>query len=203
MSIIFYAAPMSSASPVESAFAELGVAHEKVTFDLSETRHKQPEYLKLNPNGKVPCIVVDGTPMFEALAIMQWLGDRYGVDKKLWPAADSPTRLRALAWSTWAYVTYGSAVQRLNFAQSPRVSAELHSAAQAQFVQAELQALLGILDVQLAGNAYLLGADFGLVDLIVASVVRYGTFCGASPQAHANVSAWLERCTARPSMRMA
>jgi len=76
MSIVFYSAPMSSASPVESALAELGVPHEKVSFDLSATRHKQPAFLKLNPNGKVPTLVVDGTPMFEALAIMQWLGDR-------------------------------------------------------------------------------------------------------------------------------
>ena len=41
-------------------------------------------------NGKVPTLVVDGTPMFEALAIIQWLGDRYGVQQGLWPAANSP-----------------------------------------------------------------------------------------------------------------
>jgi glutathione S-transferase len=203
MSIVFFSAPMSSASPVESALSELAVPHEKVRFDLSEQKHKQPDFLKLNPNGKVPTLVVDGTPMFEALAIMQWLGDRYGVDKQLWPATDSPKRLGALSWSTWAYVTYGSAVQRLNFAQSPRVSSELHSPAQAKVAQQELQSLLGILDAQLAGKSYLLGTDFGLVDLIVVCVVRYGSLCGASPEGHANVSAWLERCSARPSLRMA
>jgi glutathione S-transferase len=203
MSIVFYSAPMSSASPVESALCELAVPHEKVTFNLAETRHKQPEFLKLNPNGKVPTLVSDGTPMFEGLAIMQWLGDRYGVDKQLWPAADSAQRLRALSWSTWAYVSYGSIVQRLNFAQSPRVPAELHSVPQAQAAQRELQSLLGILDAQLATSPYLLGSEFSLVDLIVVSVVRYGSICGASPKAHAHVSDWLERCSVRPSLRMA
>ena len=116
MAITFYSAPMSSASPVAAALAELNVPHETVTLDLKAGDQKKPAYLALNPNGKVPTLVADGTPMFEALAIMQWLGDRFGVAKGLWPAADSPARMQAMAWSTWAYVTYGTTLVMLQLA---------------------------------------------------------------------------------------
>jgi GST-like protein len=203
MLILFYSAPMSSSSPVESALHELAVPHEKIRFDLSKNDQKTPAFLKLNPNGKVPTLVVDGTPMFEALAIMQWLGDRYGVARGVWPAADAPARLRALSFSTWAYVQYGATVRMLNQATSERSPAELRNRAQGERAQQELQDLLGILDRELAQQRYMLGNEFGLVDLIVASVVAYGSHCGASPKPHARVSDWLDRCMERPSLKAA
>jgi glutathione S-transferase len=203
MTLIFFAAPMSSATPVASALAELGVPHERINFDLSEGKHKQPEFLKLNPNGKVPTLVVDGTPMFEALAIMQWLGDRYGVERKLWPRFDAPERLVALSWSTWGYVTYGPALMRLNQACSPRVSPELHSAAQAEHAHKELDQLLGVLDARLADRQHLLGETYSLADLIVASCVMYGTMLGVPVDGHAHVKGWLDRFRQRPAIRSA
>jgi glutathione S-transferase len=201
MSIVFYTAPFSSASPVEGALKELAVPHETVKFDLAQNKHKQPEFLKVNPNGKVPAMVVDGQPMFEALAIMQWLGDRYGVERKVWPAVDSPLRLRALSWTTWAYVTYGQWVNRLTYASSEHAPAEMHNPAQAKMARNELQNLLGILDRELSGQPYLLGESFSLADLIVCCVVQYGSHCGVSPAAHPHVSGWLGRCMDRPSLQ--
>lgn len=201
MSIVLYYAKMSSAGPVAQALRELAVPHDKVTLDLAAGDQRKPAFLALNPNGKVPTLVVDGTPMFESLAIMQWLGDRFGVAKGLWPAADAPARLEALSWSTWAYVTYGAAIQRLNVAQSPRVPAELHHAPLAAHARKDLGDLLGILDGRLATRPYLLGDDFSLVDLIVANCITYSTYCGISVDAHTHVKAWLDRFQARPSSR--
>lgn len=95
MSIVFYTATWSSAAPVAYALAELGVPHEQVTLDLEAGDQRKPEFLALNPNGKVPTLVVDGTPMFEGLAIVLWLGDRYGVERGQWPHADAPARFEA------------------------------------------------------------------------------------------------------------
>ena len=163
MSIVLYAAPMSSAIPVVQAMIELEVPHERVHVDLAAGRQRTPEFLALNPNGKVPTLVVDGTPMFEALAILQWLGDRFGVERGLWPAADAPERLTAMSWSTWTYVTYSAVLQRLNYASSERVPTELHNPAQAEHSAAELQTLIGLLDARLADRPYLLGDAFSLV----------------------------------------
>lgn len=72
-SIVLYWHPMSSATPVACALAELGVPHQRVKVDIKAGEQHKPAYLALNPNGKVPTLTVDGAPMFEALAIQLWL----------------------------------------------------------------------------------------------------------------------------------
>lgn len=199
MSMTLYAAPMSSATPVLNALAELDVPHEVVQMDLQAGDQRAPDFLALNPNGKVPTLVVDGTPMFETLAIIQWMGDRFGVERGLWPASDDPARLEALSWSTWAYVTFGYTLTRLIYATSERVPEELHHAALAAHAQKEIQELLGLLDARLATRRFLLGDEFTLADLIVACTVTYGSYCGVSTEAHGHVEAWLARFHARPA----
>jgi GST-like protein len=190
---------MSSATPVQHALLELQVPHEAVVVDFAKKETHTEAFLALNPNGKVPMLVVDGTPMFESLAIMQWLGARYGVERGLWPHEDAPERLQALSWTTWAYVSFGAVLSRYRFAGDASVDATLHYPAQREHAAAELQELLGILDHRLEGQSYLLGETFTLADLIVANVIVYATFTGVPVDAHANVKAWLARFQARPS----
>jgi GST-like protein len=201
MSITLYEAPMSSASPVVHALTELDIPWERVTLSLQKEDQKKPEFLKLNPNGKVPTLVIDGTPMFEALAIMMYLGDRFGVERKLWPAADDPARMQAMAWSTWAYVTYASAIYRVLQSESERLPKELHNAAQSKKNRAELAQLLGILNDRLAGRDYILGSSFTLCDLIVCSVVTWGSYAGIPFTDHDNVAAWAARFAERPAFK--
>lgn len=201
MSLKLFAAPMSSATPVMHAIAELGIDCDTVLFDLSSGQQKSPAYLAINPHGVVPTLVVEGTPLFEALAILQWLGEHHGVERGLWPAAGTPHRLAALSWSTWAYVSYGALVSVLNFAQSPQADARLHHPPLAAEALSRLDAALGRLDAQLADTQWLLGDAFSLADLIVASVVTYSTYCGVKPDAHANVMRWLQAFQARPAFR--
>jgi GST-like protein len=201
MSIVFYYAPFSSASPVASALAELGVPHEKVTLDLKAGQTRRPEFLARNPNGKVPTLVVDGTPMFEALAILLWLGERHGVERDLWPAASSPARLEAMSWCTWAYVTYASQLGLLAYATSDRLAPEVHNPAQAALAQQELGRLLGILETRLARQKHMLGDAYSLVDLVVASVVGYGVMVGAAVDAFPHVKAWLDRFQSRDAYK--
>jgi glutathione S-transferase len=155
--------------------------------------------LALNPNGQVPTLVVDGTPIFEAVAIMQWLGDRFGVDKKLWPAASDPARLQALAWTTWSYVTLGQAVGRLFMALDPKLGGAAHQ----EHCKQQIDKLIGVLDGQLAKQPFLLSDKFSLADLIVAGVIGWVSHMGASLDAHVHVKKWLQACTDRPSWRAA
>jgi glutathione S-transferase len=202
MSIVFYkASTRSSASPVSWALAELGVPHERVTFDLAAKEQKKPEFLKLNPNGKVPMLVVDGTPMFEGLAIILFLADRYGADKKLWPAQNDPARMQALSWTVWGYVSVGPLIARLSLATSDRFGKELHNAAQAELARSELADLLAILDARLSTRPYVLGDSFSLADVVVASLVQYGKFSGVAVDPHRHVSEWVARCQSRSAAR--
>ena len=76
MSLTFYRAPMSTASVTELVLAELGTPHKTVTLDLKKGETKKAEFLKLNPNGRVPTIVHDGTVVFESTAIDPWFLDQ-------------------------------------------------------------------------------------------------------------------------------
>ncbi len=201
MQIKFYYAPFSSASPVASALIELGVPHERVEFDLSRTDHKQPAYLAINPNGTVPAITVDGTPMFEALAIMTWLGETFGVERGLWPAASDPARLRAWSWCTWAYVTMGSAIQRLHLSSSERADPSLRSEAYANHARGQLRDLFDRLEARLTEHTHLLGDRYSLADLVVASVVGYSLFIGADVSKHPRIAQWLSAFQARESFK--
>lgn len=196
--IVLYWHPMSSATPVACALAELGVAHERVKVDITTGEQRRPDYLALNPNGKVPTLTVDGAPMFEALAIEMWLGEQYGVKCGLWPATGTPAQLQAVSWSTWSYVTYGAQLVRLQAAKDLGTPDDAHGTA----ARKNLDELLALLDARLGLQPWMLGETYSLVDLIVASVVGYSAYLGAPVQKHPHVQAWLGKVQARPSMQI-
>jgi GST-like protein len=199
-SIVLYWHPMSSATPIAAALAELGVPHERVKVDIKAGEQRRPGYLALNPNGKVPTLTVDGVPMFEALAIQLWLGEQYGVAKGLWPAAGTPERLQAMSWCTWAYVTYGAVLVRLQLATMGEE--RLRSAAHADAARDGLDQLLGLLDARLATQPWMLGAEYSMADLLVGSVMGYSIYIGAPVAKHPHVQAWLAKVQARPAMQV-
>ncbi|MGH8037326.1 MAG: glutathione S-transferase family protein [Stenotrophomonas sp.] len=198
MSVVFYWHPMSSATPVACALAELGVPHDRVRIDIRNGEQRTPEYLAINPNGKVPCLVVDGTPIFEGLAIHLWLGERFGVARGLWPAADTPARLQAMSSCAWAYVTYMAVIGRLRLATADET---LRDARHAAAAAADAKGLLDVLEGRLTGRAWMLGTQYSLADLVVAQVVGYGTYVGAGVEGHPAVAAWLAQVQARPAMQ--
>jgi len=198
MSVVFYWYPMSSATPIACALAELAVPHDRVRIDIRGGEQRTPEYLAINPNGKVPCLVVDGTPIFEALAIHLWLGARFGVAQGLWPAEATPERLQAMSWSAWAYVTYAAAINRLHLASS---EGDLHSEAHADAARSLLRELLDVLEARLSAQQWMVGEAYSLVDLLVAQVVGYGALVGAHVSGHPATARWLEQVMARPALQ--
>ena len=196
--IVLYWHPMSSATPVACALAELDLPHERIKIDIRAGEQHRPDFLALNPNGKVPTLTVDGAPMFEALAIEMWLGQTYGVQRGLWPAEGTPERLQAMSWSTWSYVTYGAQVFRLKAAINMGTPDDAHGTAAHQ----ALDELLTVLDGRLSERPWLLGDAYSLADLIVASVIGYSAHVGAPVAKHPTTLAWLQKVQARPSMQI-
>ncbi len=200
MSITFYYTPQSNATRIFTSLVELGIPHETVKVDLRAGDQRKPEFLALNPNGKVPTIVIDGTPMFECVAIQIALGERYGVEKGLWPQLGSPAHLDALTWLVWAQVSLGGAMFNYMNNTSDWIPKERHNAAQAEHSRTEMVSLLRMLDARLDGRDYITGERFTLVDVDVASVLGWGLYMtkvDISELKH--LQAWLGRCTQRPS----
>lgn len=200
MSITFYYTPQSSATRVHWALEELGISYDQVKIDLRAGEQRRPDFLAINPNGKIPALVVDGTPMFESLAILLYLGERFGVDKGLWPAAGTAERAEALTWSVWGSVTAAGTLWRIFYNTSERYPADSRNAVQAELALKEFAAELAILDARLAGREYLVGDHFTLVDVSNASMLGWGAaMLKLDLSAYPNVGAWLGRCTQRPA----
>src|SRR6185437_3265067 len=85
MSLTFYYSPMSTAVITELVLDELAVPCERIRIDLKKGESRTPEFLRLNPNGKVPMLVHDGIPIWESVAITLYLGEIFGVAKGLYP----------------------------------------------------------------------------------------------------------------------
>jgi glutathione S-transferase len=195
----FYYSPMSSATRVHWALEELGVPYEKVRLDLAAGEHKKPEYLALNPNGKIPLLVAEGEPIFESLAILLYLAERFGVDKGLFPP---PSRARAVAfkWMVWGSVTLTEALMRYLRNTLERFPADERNAKAAETAKSDVQAALTILDKELSEKQFLLGDEFSLVDVSLSTVVPFMARIGLEMGNHANILAWAGRCTSRPAL---
>lgn len=197
MSLVFYYSPMSTAVVTHWVLEELGVPYEKVKVDIQAGGTKKPEFLKLNPNGVVPVIVHDGTPIFESAAIAIHLGETFGVEKGLFPAA-GPKRGEAIAWIVWGNVSLGGAMNRYSFAGSERIPEEQRNAKAAEAALAEVERMFGVLDGALAGKQYLLGDAFSIVDAHVAAFTSYAGMIGLDTKKYTNLEAWRTRATSRP-----
>lgn len=191
-------APQSTATITRVVLEELGVPHAKVKLDLRAGDTKKPDFLRLNPNGKVPLLVHDGEPIFESVAITIHLGETFGVEKGLFPPPGTK-RAAAIKWLVWTHVTLGEALSRFAHNTTSWVPAERHNAKAAEAAKADVERCLAILDEALAPTKHLVGSSFTLADAHVASFVGYVRMLGFDFGKHPALSAWLAACEARPA----
>ncbi|MDB4936539.1 MAG: Glutathione S-transferase [Labilithrix sp.] len=202
MSLVFHYAPWSSAITCLWAIEELGVPCERVKLDLQAKQTHTPEFLALNPNGKVPLLVHDGVPIFESIAILAHLGETFGVEKKLFPAPGI-ARAQALQWLAWSNAALRDAAVRYMTNTADQFPAEQRNAKVAELAKAETNKLFAILDKHLAGKQWMVGDTFTLVDAHVAGAVTWISGMGFDTKALPALDAWLERCKARPAFAVA
>jgi glutathione S-transferase len=200
MSLTFYFAPQSTASITDLVLTELGTPHERVQLDIHKKDTEKPEFLKLNPNGKVPVIVHDGTPIWESAAITIYLGELFGTDKKLWPAP-GPKRGEAMKWVVWTNVTLGDAVYRVNRNDGDWVPKDHQNANAAKAAAIEVQELLGMVEHNLDGRSFLTGNDYTLADAHLNSFLDWLRYSKPDFSKFPKLNAWSERCAARPAYK--
>jgi glutathione S-transferase len=198
MPITYYYAPMSTAVRTTWAIEELGVPCERKRIDIQKKETKTEAFLKLNPNGTVPLLVVDGVPIFESTAILLYLGETYGVEKGLYPPPGLK-RAETLKWVIWGNVGFTEPVGRWARSTGRFASADQQNASAAEAASKDLGAAMQILDNALAGKSYLVDDKFSLADLAVSSYLGWLMFMGYDYSSFKNVKAWGERCLGRPA----
>jgi glutathione S-transferase len=200
--IKFYYAPRSSASRCHIALEEVGVPYEKVRVHLDKGEQKTPEFLAINPNGKVPALVDGHVKIFESLAILAYLGVKYGADKDMWPTPGSSEHWDAMSWSIWAGAELSPAVMDTvvhTCDVSWALPAEQRSTHVADAAKATWARCLSILDKRLEGRDFMMGRGFTLVDTAVGLTVGMGAMFAQLPFESKNVEAWIGRLQSRPS----
>jgi glutathione S-transferase len=98
--LILYFAPGSSSIAVHIALHEIGVPFEGKPMSFRNDDLRAPDYLKLNPEGKVPTLIVDGRPLSEVAAILYYLARRFP-DAGLLPRDDILAEAQALSWMSF------------------------------------------------------------------------------------------------------
>jgi glutathione S-transferase len=89
---------------VHIALHEIDVPFERKPMSFENNDMRSPDYLKLNPEGKVPTLVVDGRPLTEVAAILYYLAKRFP-DAELLPGDDIEAEAQALSWMSFAAST--------------------------------------------------------------------------------------------------
>jgi len=200
MSLTFYFAPQSTASVTNLVLEELGTPHERVKLDIKKRETHTPDFLKINPNGKVPTIVHDGVAIWESSAITFYLGETFGEKAKLWPAPGLK-RAEAMKWVVWTHVSLGEAVYRWarNTMWAPDDQKNAKAAAAAS---KEIRELLQLLDGALADRPFLTG-EYTLADTHVNSFVEWLRHMKIDMEGLAHVNAWTKKCDERPAVSRA
>jgi glutathione S-transferase len=175
---------------------ELGIDYEHVPIEIGSAGARQPEYLALNPNGRLPVIDDDGFVLWESLAITLYLAKKHG---RFYPATLAG-EAKAWQWSLWAVqeVDRGVNIWSLHAVRLPPEDRDPKRLAEALGV---IEAPFKVLDGALADRLYLLGDDFTVADLNVAAVISRAVDMDLSSKPR--LRDWLLRCLERPAARTA
>lgn len=176
---------------------ELDLAFERIDAGMAFGRNGDPDYLAMNPNGRVPTLRHGEFTLWESNAIVRYLALAFDDDLKLYPAAPQ-TRAGIERWLDWVLSTLQPAERPLFWGLVRTPPAERDMAA-LQKAADENGRLWAMIDARLDGRAYLEGDAFSLADLVIGCYARrwFGVEGIARPQL-ANLRRWYDTLSRRP-----
>jgi len=202
-----YSLPTPNGVKVSIMLEEIGLPYEVHLVDFGKDDQKTPEFLSLNPNGKIPAILDPNGPgaaplgLFESGAILQYLAEKTG---SVLPS-DAARRWQTIQWVHFQMGGIGPMFGQVGF---------FHKFAGKEFADkrpleryvAESKRLLGVLEARLAGRQWIMDDDYTIADIASLGWVRnligfYGARELVGFDDFANVSGWLDRGLARPAVQ--
>ena len=201
-----YSVPTPNGVKASIMLEEIGLPYEVHRIAFGEDGTASPDYLSLNPNGKIPAIIDPDGPggkplaLWESGAILLYLADKTG--QLIW--TDPARRLETIQWVFWQMSAVGPMFGQVGFFYKFAGREYEDKRPLGRYV-GESKRLLGVLDRRLEGRNWIMD-DYSIADIATLGWVRnLITFYEARElvdfDRFANVSAWLERGLARPAVQ--
>jgi GST-like protein len=203
----YYGLSTPNGVKVSIMLEETGLPYEVHLVDFAKDDQKTPEFLSLNPNGKIPAILDPNGPgdapigLFESGAILLYLAEKTGRFLTLDPAG----RWHAVQWVMFQMGGLGPMFGQLGFCNKFAGKDWADKRPLQRYVE-ECKRLLGVMDMALEGRSWFLGEEYTIADISMLGWVRnLITFYEARDlvrfDSYRNVAAWLERGLARPAVQ--
>lgn len=195
--IKIYGAPQSSAGRCYMMLEECGLKYERIALNMQAKEHKSADYMKLNPNGKVPTIIDGDLVLWESLAINNYLAEKYKPELLGKTVED---RAHVMKWSVWAAVELQPPlvdilIQTFFVPEAQRDQALINRA------KSTYPKFLDVLEQHLSNRKFLVGNEFTLADLNVASVASIPLSLKFDMSAYKNIMSWLQQVQSRPAFK--
>jgi GST-like protein len=201
-----YSLPTPNGVKVSIMLEEIGLPYEVHLVDFNKDDQKTPEFLSLNPNGKIPAIIdPDGPgaqplPLFESGAILQYLAEKTG---RLLPQ-DPARRYQTIQWVYFQMGGIGPMFGQVGFFYK-FAGKEIADKRPLERYVAESRRLLDVIEQRLEGRQWIMDDDYTIADISMFGWVRnligfYGARELVAFDALKHVPAWLERGLARPAV---
>lgn len=133
---------------------------------------KDPEFLKLNPRGQIPLLVVDGEPVKEGGALIAYIADTHDSEGRLLPKSGL-ARAKALEWLMWCNATLHPTTAKLFWIPKLNLD-DTAKAAVTQATIAQVQSLWDEADARLATSKFLAGDSMTAADILLAVIANWG-----------------------------
>jgi len=166
-----YYSPGTASLVVHLALLEIGAPYQLELVDFSKKEQRSAAYLRLNPQGTVPTLLIDGKPYAESAALLMMLADRHP-EARLAPPPGSAQRNEYYQWLVFMASALGATYR--NWFYPPELGAEEHPPAVRAALKSHIEAVWDRIDARLAaGGPYLLGAELSVADLLLLMYMRW------------------------------
>ena len=202
-----YSLPTPNGVKVSIMLEEIGLAYEVHLVDFNKNDQKTPEFMSLNPNGKIPPIIDPNGPggkplgLFESGAILQYLAEKTG---KLLPQ-DPARRWQTIQWVHFQMGGIGPMFGQLGYFNK-FAGKDIADKRPLERYVVESKRLLGVIEIRLDGRQWIMDDEYTIADISMLGWVRnligfYGARELVAFDSLTHVPAWLERGLARPAVQ--
>jgi glutathione S-transferase len=195
-----YWSPGTASLCVHWMLIELGEQHELVEVNIEAGEHRKPEYLKLNPSGVVPTLVVDGVPLGEAAALCMIMAERHP-QAGFAPAIGHEQRASYQSWMFFLSNTLQVAYHNWFYPDQPAGQSGVEAVKAS--ARARIEAALDRVDRQIAkSGSYLLGDRVGAADFVTTMLMRWARNMPKPATEWPAIAGYVKRMKARPSFKV-